>query len=233
MAILKMGPIVAAVRGTIAGITFSANASGPYARGWSKGSNPSSALQSDQRGRLGALASAWRDLTQGQRDDWIVYAALPAQDRTNTLGETFSASGFNWFVKINDQLESAGEARRDLSPTLTRPVAPILDEPSSQLWTTASGLLTRIRLDAASPNLAFNHAIEARITTQGRSAIAHGFKFQVIDVLDVNRRFFFQPEIESTFGTIDILKRMHYNVRTQDSHGQRSPADSAFTDARE
>ncbi len=81
MAIAKFGPTVTGLRGTVAGTTFSANKSGPYARGWSRGANPRSSLQSTQRGRLGALAAAWRDLTQVQRDDWIVYAALPAQDR--------------------------------------------------------------------------------------------------------------------------------------------------------
>ncbi len=231
MAIVKFGPTVVGARGTIAGTTFSANKAGPYARGWSRGSDPTTTLQTSQRGRLGALAAAWRDLTQVQRDDWIDYADDPPQELTNSLGETYFASGFNWYVKINDQLEAAGEARRDDAPTLTRPLAPILFDAGVQLWTTGGAENTRIRLGSGSPNLGFNHVIIARITGQGRTAIAAGFKFELIDVPDGNRRIFFQTPIQQSFGTIALLQRMFVQVRTQDSHGQRSPLDATFADA--
>ncbi|KKM91775.1 hypothetical protein LCGC14_1225190 [marine sediment metagenome] len=231
MAIVKFGPTVVGARGTIAGTIFSANQAGPFARGWSRGSNPTSTLQSAQRGRFGALAAAWRDLTQVQRDDWIDYADDPAQELTNSLGETYFISGFNWSIKINDHLEAAGEARRVDAPTLVRPLAPILTDAGVELRTTAGGNDTRIRLDAASPNLGFNHVVIARITGEGRTAIAAGFKSQRIAVPDGTRRVFFQPQIESTFGTIALLQRMFVQVRTQDSHGQRSPLDATFADA--
>ncbi len=231
MATVKFGPTVIGLRGTIAGTTFSANGSGPYARAWSKGANPRSTPQSDQRGRLGSIAASWRDLTQVQRDDWIAYALLAAQDLVNSLGETYSASGFNWYVRINDHLELAGEARRVDAPTLTRPLAPIIEQPGTLLYKTGGSANTRVRITGASPNPAFNHYVTARITGEGRSAIAAGFKFQKIDVPDVNRRILFQSPLESSFGTIELLQRMFVDLQSQDSHGQRSPSDTFYTDA--
>ncbi len=231
MATVKFGPTVVGLRGTIAGTTFSANGSGPYARVWSKGANPRSTPQSDQRGRLGSIAASWRILTQVQRDDWIAYAALPAQDLINSLGETYSASGFNWYVRINDHLELAGEARRVDAPTLTRPLAPILSDAGTLLYKTGGSANTRIRVTGASPNPGFNHYVSARITGEGRSAIAAGFKFQIIDVPDGTLRIFFQTPIETTYGTIALDQRMFVVLQSQDSHGQRSPSDTYFTDA--
>lgn len=231
MATVKFGPTVVGLRGTIAGTTFSANKAGPYARAWSKGANPRSTPQSDQRGRLGSIAASWRALTQVQRDDWIDYADLAAQDLTNSLGETYSVSGFNWYVRINDHLELAGEARRVDAPTLTRPTAPILSDADTLLYITSGSANTRIRLTGGSPNPGFNHYVAARITGQGRSAIAAGFKFQKIAIPDVNLRILFQSPIEATFGTIDLGQRMFVVLQSQDSHGQRSPSDTYYTDA--
>lgn len=231
MAIVLFGPLVIGARGTIGGTIFSANGGGPYARGWSKGSNPKSTLQTNQRGRFTSLAASWRDLTQAQRDNWIAYAADPAQELTNSLGVTYFASGFNWYIRINDHLELAGLSRRVVAPVLVRPVAPILDNAGTQLFITGGSADTRIRLDAASPNLAFRHLVVARVSFQGRSAFAAGFKFERIPVPDVNRRIFFQTEIEATFGTIALEQRMFVQVQTQDPNGQRGPIDSFFTDA--
>lgn len=230
MAIVKFGPTVVGARGTIAGTIFSANKAGPFARGWSKGSNPNSSLQTGQRGQFGALAAAWRDLTDSQKDDWNDYADDPAQELTNSLGETYFASGFNWYVKINDQLEAAGDARRVDAPTLTRPLAPILTV-FTTLWTTGAVSESRIVLSASSPNLGFDHNVVARITGQGRTAIVAGFTFLTIEVPDGSRRILFQDELESAFGTIALGQRMFVQVRSQDSHGQRSPLDARFADA--
>ncbi|MEE8539994.1 MAG: hypothetical protein V3S54_09260 [Woeseiaceae bacterium] len=230
MAIVKFGPTVVGARGTIAGTIFSANRGGPYARGWSRGSNPSSSLQLAQRSALAQQSSDWRDLTVAQQDDWIDYADDPPQELTNSLGETYFASGPNWFVRINLHLVAAGEATRVDAPTLTRPLAPILDT-ATRLSTTAGVGNTRVQFTVASPNLGFNHVMQARVTDQGRTAIAAGFKFQIIAVPNVSRIVVFQDEIEATFGTIILGQRMFMQARSQDSHGQRSPFVQGTFDA--
>lgn len=231
MAIVKFGPTVIGARGTISGTIFSANKAGPFARGWSKGADPHSALQTIQRGRYASISASWRDLTQPQRDDWILYADDPAQELTNSLGETYFASGFNWYVHVNQNLDAADEARRDDAPTLIRSAPPQITISPNFFFITAGSALTRIQMDGGSPNLGFNHVIIARITGQGRSAIAAGFKFQILAVPTGTRVIFFQDEIEATFGTIVLGHRMHAQVTIQDSHGQRSTFAAKHYDA--
>jgi hypothetical protein len=49
-------------------------------------------------------------MTQATRDAWDTYAALPAQQLTNSLGETYYVSGYNWFVHFNQNRASIGWA---------------------------------------------------------------------------------------------------------------------------
>jgi len=124
MAITIIGPPLAGIRGTIGGVTYSANGSGTYARAWSTGSNPRTSKQSVIRGELAAKSAAWLALTPVQKAAWSTFAALPAQDLTNSLGETYSASGFNWFCKCNVRLDRLGRANITAVPTQARPAAP-------------------------------------------------------------------------------------------------------------
>lgn len=128
MAIIKFGPTVVGVRGTIGGIVFSANKSTPYAKGWSKGSNPRTPLQTAQRSRLSSLPNSWRALSASEQADWDTFAALSAQDLINSLGVTYSISGFGWYVKINARLLAMGRAIRTPVPTQARPAAPTITD---------------------------------------------------------------------------------------------------------
>lgn len=126
MAILKFGPTVVGLRGAIGGIVFSANGSSNYAKAWSRSSNPRTPLQTDQRSRLASLPAAWRSLTDVERTAWATFAALPAQDLINSLGITYSISGFGWYTKINARLLAMGRAVRTPVPTQSRPAAPTI-----------------------------------------------------------------------------------------------------------
>lgn len=126
MAIIKTGPVVTGIRGTIGGVTFSQNASSAYAKGWARSSNPKHPLQSLQRGTIGSMPQLWRDLTAIQQAAWDTFAALPAQQKTNPLGDTYFASGFNWFVTVNTWLTNIGRSTRVAPPVIARPAAPSL-----------------------------------------------------------------------------------------------------------
>jgi len=126
MAIIKLGELVAGIRKSIGGATYSQNKSGPYVRRWSRGTNQRTTRQGVQRGAFAQFAAAWRDLDQADRDDWDTYAADPAQEKFNSLGESYYASGFNWFLAINCQLASVGRTPRDTFPPGARPTAPTI-----------------------------------------------------------------------------------------------------------
>lgn len=126
VAIVKFGAMVVGIRGTVEGMKFSANKSGPYVTGWSRSANPRTQFQTSQRSVLASMSQAWRALSVAQLLAWNVFAALPAQDRVNSLGEVFSASGFNWFCIINTRLLNMGRALRQAVPTQSRPSAPAI-----------------------------------------------------------------------------------------------------------
>lgn len=127
MAIIKFGVIISGLRGTLGGTIFSANKAGPFCRPWNNTTNPRTAPQQVDRAYMSAHASEWEDLTQAQRDDWDTYAAAAAQELTNSLGETYYASGFNWYCRINQHLLLAGRSRRDTYPTVAAPAAPTVN----------------------------------------------------------------------------------------------------------
>ncbi len=230
MAVIMFGPLVVGARGTAGGLIFSANKAGPYVRSWSRGSNPRSPLQSNQRGILTDFATNWRNLTQPQRDDWDTYAADPAQDLTNSLGETYSISGFNWYVRINTHLTLAGEAPRDDAPTLTRPLAPIIEKFLLRISDIAPESLTQYTV--ADPALADIHTNHIRVfNSEGRQVASGNLAFIVAEVPDVNRVIIYQPQPESHVGTIQLGQRGFLETRIQDAHGQRGPTDTAFADA--
>lgn len=124
MAIVKFGALVDAVRGSIGGITFSAGGSGPLVKLYNRGPRKRSELQNTVRANLGTLIGYWRSLDQGQRDDWDTYAADPAQEKTNSLGEAYYTSGWQWFCACNHNLLMREEDVIEDAPVLGTPTAP-------------------------------------------------------------------------------------------------------------
>lgn len=128
MAIIKVGAPLAGIRGTLGGITYSENGSGTYAKQWSIPSNPRTPHQTAERGFLARMPSLWAALSDAQRADWRSFAADPAQEKTNPLGEKYYASGYNWFCQCNVSLLRVGRATIQPSPTQAQPATPtILD----------------------------------------------------------------------------------------------------------
>jgi hypothetical protein len=140
MAILTFGAPVSGLRGSIGGITYSANKSGPYAKSWAKGSNVRTPPQSVDRLLLASLAARWRTLDPLHRADWNAFAANPLQELTNSLGEGYYISGFLWWVKMSRHLIAADRDPIETSPDLTIPPAP----PILTLRVSASAVTSRI-----------------------------------------------------------------------------------------
>lgn len=100
MAIIKLGELVTGIRGTAGGTTFSANKSGPYARMWSKGSNPRSYLQTLFRSFMSNWGARWAGMSAGDRALWDAFAHDPPELDFNSLGEAVELSGWQWFARV-------------------------------------------------------------------------------------------------------------------------------------
>ena len=127
MAIVQYGVIITEARGSVGGITFSANASGPFVKSKGIPSNPRTNKQTNQRSNIAAMSELWNALTAVQKTAWDTFAALPAQELFNSLGVGFFTSGFNWHAKVNVRLLRMGRATITAVPTQARPSSPSID----------------------------------------------------------------------------------------------------------
>ena len=115
MAIFTPGPAVAEIRGSIGGSTFSRNTYGAYIRSRAKPTNPNTSLQVQIRTFMRNVVSAWRLLSDDQREAWNTYAtSTPMQNR---LGQTIYLSGFNHYCRSNVARLLAGLNRVDDAPS--------------------------------------------------------------------------------------------------------------------
>jgi len=124
VAIIKFGTLVVGVRGTVGGVTYSANGSGPHARIWGKGSNPRSGYQETVRGHMTRYGALWAGMSSALRQDWRAFAAAPPEDDYNSLGEQYWLNGFNWFCRVNQRRASVALATTTTVPASSAATAP-------------------------------------------------------------------------------------------------------------
>lgn len=226
MAIIEFGSMVVGARGTVGGNIFSANKAGPYVRTWSKGGNPRTPRQTDNRNVLARFATAWGLLSQAERDDWDDYADDPAQELENSLGIAYFASGFAWYVKINSANDQAGSTIRDDAPTLVPLAASTIG--ALQLFKTSGSTFSRVLLTAGSANLTELHAVFLRLfNSEGRQVASSGLIFMINEVPNVARRLDIQAEMETAFGIIATGQTGFCTIFPQDSEGRRGPPSTA------
>lgn len=119
MAKFKLSAIgITAIRGTIAGQTFSSNKGGIYVKNWAKPSNPMTPAQTALRNMFGSVVRTWRLLTEAQRNDWNAYA----QGRTTVdiLGESRTMTGRGAFISVNQNRLHVGLPLSESVPPSTQ-----------------------------------------------------------------------------------------------------------------
>lgn len=114
---LFTSPLIASASGSLAGLTASRNAAGPYFRARTVPVDPQSSLQVTLRTILGQLANRWvNTLNDSQRQGWADYAAnvgLPAR-----LGGSHFVSGNAQYIRSNTARRQAGLPRIDTAPII-------------------------------------------------------------------------------------------------------------------
>ena len=127
MAIIKIAAPLSGIRGTIGGITYSANRASPYAKAWAPATNPRSQPQAQARIALAQASQTWPYQSSAHQAEWNAFAADPAQEQTNSLGEAYYLSGFQWYAKCNARLSRLVAPQVTLAPTTGYPDAPQID----------------------------------------------------------------------------------------------------------
>ncbi len=133
----KFGAIVVAGSGKIGGHVASKNKSGAYFRTKVTPSNPQTLAQLGVRGDFTTVSKEWGNLTQSQRNGWNNTVA--SFKGTNIFGDIVTPSGFNLFVKINQNLLNINAAILSDAPQAIAP------DPLTSLTATAvsgTGIVT-------------------------------------------------------------------------------------------
>lgn len=110
--------------GSLAGSTSSRNRFGQYRRTRATPVNPNTSFQQAVRAGLATSAVAWKSLTDAQRAQWLSWAE--AHPRTDSLGQTYTLTGFQAYVSVNQLRVQAGESASSAVPTNDAPAAPTI-----------------------------------------------------------------------------------------------------------
>lgn len=110
-------PVYSAVSGSIAGLTYSHNRGGMYARGRATPTNPNSTAQQAARMAMQTVVTRWGQVvTPAQRQAWANYASnTPLVD---AFGEPLVLTGQQMYVRCNAARERAGLPLVDDGPTV-------------------------------------------------------------------------------------------------------------------
>lgn len=107
MALIKMSSVgITAISGKAGGSVYSRNRGGEYVKNFVMPTNTITQARQAVRAVFGSLASAWRTLTQDERNSWIEQA--PNYLRTNAFGDQKQLQPNALFVGQNTNLLNAG-----------------------------------------------------------------------------------------------------------------------------
>lgn len=115
MAKIKYSALVSDMRNKLNGSVLSKNRYGSYIRNKVTPVNPQTSYQVAQRANLASLSSAWRGLTQAQRDGW--QALAQSAPRTDIFGDSKILAGNALFVSLNLNLLASGSAQIENAPS--------------------------------------------------------------------------------------------------------------------
>ncbi len=225
MAVIKLAAPVAGIRGTVGGLTYSANKAGPFVRAWSKGANPRTTFQSTQRTQMASIPALWRLLSPAEKALWKTFAALPAQERTNSLGEAFFISGFTWFTLINIRLLNIGRVTRTAPPVQARPSAPTV---SSLVLPFLPQQATKVTYPAGEFDPDFDQVIEIEVLlSSGRTVSGQTFLLLKLDQDPPDEDNDFVPSYLQRWNLAGVDVKGFVNLYRQTTDGLRSAAGTA------
>ncbi len=116
MAVLKLTSIVSSINGKLNGSLFGNTGNTKYIRNKVTPVNKVSPAQGRQRIFIGSLTQSWRYLTESQRIQWTSFALN--HSTTNRVGDVVYLTGFNWYVRLNSNLNLIKESLISVPPSV-------------------------------------------------------------------------------------------------------------------
>lgn len=106
--LVKFGPVIVAGRGKVGGVIASRNSAGAYMKQWTKPTWSAYPKQVNINSLLSIIINNWKTVIGfNERAAWNALAAVTPLP--NKLGEMFTPSGFNLYVRSNMMLDLSGQ----------------------------------------------------------------------------------------------------------------------------
>ena len=126
--LMKLGPLVTDIAGSIGGLTIQRSRDGAVGRSKPLPVLRQSTKSANARQRMQSVTKAWSAMSAGERADWDIFAATVSW--FNRFGDPVTGSGYRAFLKNNaamhtNGLYSAVEAIRTTPPNSTFGTLPL------------------------------------------------------------------------------------------------------------
>lgn len=166
-----------------------------------------------------ALPELWRGITSGQRDDWATWAADPAQEKTNSLGEAYYCTGYQWFMALNNRLLGFFESPIQDPPPDPKPTQIVLYVPAIYETSLGGSELAINTVDFANHRLTMSLAL---YNTPTVICSLSDMKICVRRDHPVSSPIDIQAELEAIWGTLTFEQSWIMWVQRSDDYGQIS-----------
>jgi len=216
MAKIKFSVGIAAASGKVGGNVFSRNGSGAYLKTFAMPVNPNTSKQQAVRAAFAVQVAAWRGLSAAQQQAWKDIASqYPSQD---ALGNKIQYSGQQLFIKLNQNLTTAGQSGLS-SPKIPQSFT-VMSLDSFAISTTA-GLLTEADVDVSAVGaateafiLTVTPGLSGGITSPGKSqfrkvqVVADASLSSTTDIIASYQALYGNPELGAkVFVSVSILNK--------------------------
>lgn len=220
MAVIQYGPTVVGIRGSIGGITFSANATSNYAKAWSRPRRSARPDQSAERGLMVDASVLWQALDPSDKTDWNNFAGAPNELDYDPWSVQRFLSGFQWFMR-------AQRRRQRLPLSIPGPV------PSGPAETAITGLVFSC-IAGSPPTAAVNYDDDQFLAAQalilyvsvsprpGQADSFVGWKLLHAEVSPPNGGIDVSTAFDSAFGSVPGGWRCYAMAFKQADPGNRS-----------
>jgi len=119
--LLKLGPLVTEVAGSIGGMTIQRSPDGAVARSKPLPIRRQSAKSANARQRLATLNKLWGTFTPTEKGDWDTFAATVTW--YNRFGDVVTGNGYRAFLKNNAAMHTNGIYSASIAVQLTPPTS--------------------------------------------------------------------------------------------------------------
>jgi len=219
MAIITMGAVITAVRGSVGGVVFSANKAGPHAKIGYRSTNPKTGVQRLTRARASIAGRNWTALTSGQRTGWNALSAAPPEVLYNSLGKITVISGFQWFAKITCRQYAIGATISTTAPAGSAPAAAA--SLTAAISTTTATVTYTAGYFAANEYLVILLAAKFKA---GANVASSGYRLSGYTLSPPNSTFSFFTQLQAVYGSPVAGQKMFIRFAKQLLNGLRSPA---------